>query len=128
MEEVIINYSNLSKKNRKDPEKYIKEQFTYDEALKLKKYLLKLKNLITQIEKINLPVSDTKKGYTGMKFKGGTGRYILHKEKDYKLSFKVEGIFNVDTAYESDSGDDKDTVVTLIPGELTENNEIKSED
>ena len=82
-EEAIMNYNNLSKKKKKDPEKFINEQFTNEEALILKEYLVKLKNIVTQIEEINLPISDTKRGYGGMKFQGETGIFELHKESEY---------------------------------------------
>lgn len=121
-EEAIINYANLNKKQRKGPEKYIKEQFTYEEAKTLKEYLLNAKNMITQIEEINLPVADSKKDYLGMKFKGETTRHVLYKEKNYQLPFKVVGIYNVDTAYDSNSGDETDTAITFIPEELRKDN------
>lgn len=112
-ENSIFNYHNLPQKQRENPEAFINELFTEDEALQIKEYLEKRNNVV-KIDPAELPIADIKKGHKSFEVAEGTGFYVLHRKENYPFSFKVEGFFNVNLADESLKADDRVTVISKI--------------
>ncbi len=114
-DEVIINYSKINDKARKNGENYINELFTEEEALMLKSELDLKSTAITTIEEIKLPVPDHIEPFSSLKTEKGKGFSDLSAFKSYQLPFKVRGFFNINQSFEALRGDDHPTVITKIP-------------
>lgn len=117
-EVAIINYSDLSVKNKAKAEDYIKELFTEEEAGQLKILLESMTNGITGIEEIYLPVSDNNNNYNSILTGKGVGFTELYKRKSYNLSLKVRGLFNINDGEESVIADERPTVITQLDSNL----------
>ena len=113
-EEEIENYSELSTSDRIHPENFVKERFILKEAELLKHYLARIEKIGAVIESCSLPVNATASGYRDFPPPYGIDFLILHTRKYYNLPFKVEGIFNINTADERIEGDDER--ITLVSG------------
>lgn len=107
----IQDYAQLNEKERTFPEEYLNEQFSLEEAEALKKYLDRRPAATTRIDAIELPVMANVSGCRRLAA-GSDGDFLpLHKGKQYPLSFKVAGYFNIRFAEPMISGDDRATVV-----------------
>jgi len=113
-ENVIFNYIRLNREARVAPGNYINQHFSFEEAEYLKNYLLTKEKMGTVIEPCSLPIPENMKGYRDMPPSLSHDFLILHKRKEYNLSFKVEGIFDIRTADCRIMPDDRITVVTGI--------------
>lgn len=117
-EKVITNYSGLSVTARVNPENHIKEKFTLEEAVLLKKFLVSMQMINAVIEEKLLPISKDERGYHDLPPALGTDFIALYKKQRYNLPFNVEGIFNVKMADEHIMPDEKITVISKIPDEF----------
>jgi hypothetical protein len=77
-------------------ESLIEELFTWDEARQLKDYLARHhgREGKTVIKEEPLPV-DNMMDYGGLAVGGGDDFYMLYKEPEYSLPFKVSGYYNL---------------------------------
>ena len=104
-----VNYKNLIKDykprntNSIYPESYIQELFTFDEAIVLVKFLVKVYGVKSTIYEINLPIENNRMGDCSMSVGGDSGCIQLSKEPKYNLAFKVEGFFHLQEGHESKS-------------------------
>ena len=114
-DEVIINYSKITGKSRKNGENYINELFSKEEAFMLKSELDLKSTAFTTIDEVKLPVSDHIKPFSSIKTEKGKGFSDLSEFKSYQLPFKVRGFFNINQSFEALKGDDHPTVITTIP-------------
>jgi len=114
-ETAILDYGQLSEKERAFPEEYVNEQFSREEAEALKNYLDRRPDMSTRIEEIELPVSPNASGCRRLPRGNGSDFFILHREAGYSLPFKVEGYFSVRFAELKVNGDDRATVVNKRP-------------
>jgi hypothetical protein len=75
----------------------IEELFTAAEANLLKEYLDRDHRdaATTIIEKLDLPLANNVVGIGAIVVGGGDDFYLLHREPEYSLPFKVEGYFNL---------------------------------
>lgn len=110
-ETAIQDYAQLDEKERVFPQEYLNEQFSREEAEALKKYLDRRPDTTTRIEEVEFPVSPNASGCRRLPRGDGNDFFILHKEKAYSLSFKVEGYFSVRFVELKVSGDDRTTVI-----------------
>jgi hypothetical protein len=78
-------------------EDYIDRLFTEDEASQLKQYLDREHGHegTTTITEEPLPVANNMMSVAALAVGGGDDFYMLDKEPEYSLSFKVEGYFNL---------------------------------
>jgi hypothetical protein len=88
-------------------EELIEELFTWDEASQLKDYLERHHGDEggTVIEEVALPVENCTMGYGCHAVGGGDDFYMLCKEPEYSLPFKVWGYFNLEGCTLIDNGD-----------------------
>ena len=114
-ETAILDYGQLSEKERAFPEEYVNEQFSREEAEALKNYLDRRPDMSTRIEEIELPVSPNASGCRRLPRGNGSDFFILHREAGYSLPFKVEGYFSVRFAELKVNGDDRATVANKRP-------------
>ncbi|NIM18400.1 MAG: hypothetical protein GTO45_40995 [Candidatus Aminicenantes bacterium] len=113
-EEVIVNYAKLSLSAKVNPENFIKELFTLEEAELLKRYLDSLRKFNATIEVCQLPVNEHARGYRDFPPAPGIDFFILSDKENYNLPFRVEGVFNTNMADRRVVADDRTTVVTGI--------------
>lgn len=113
--ELILNYSALSKRERKNAENYINELFSEEEAALLKSALDLKSNGLTTIEEVKLPVPDHIQPYGALASEKGKGFSDLSSHKSYEFPFKVKGFFNINEAFESIKGDEHPTEITQLP-------------
>ncbi|MCP5109119.1 MAG: zinc ribbon domain-containing protein [bacterium] len=114
-EEVITNYATLAPAARVNPENYIMERFTLDEATLLQGFLHSAQDIDAVVDEKELPVGANSKGYRALPPAPGTDFIALYKKKNYDLAFNVEGIFNVKMADERIVPDEQVTVISRIP-------------
>jgi hypothetical protein len=113
-EKAIEDYEQLPFIARVNPENYIKQSFTVEEAMLFKKYLSTAQKIRAVVEGFSLPVKGNVRGYRDTPPPPGTDFIILHKKAGYNLPFKVEGIFNLKMADEQIVGDDHS--ITIVSG------------
>jgi hypothetical protein len=88
-------------------EEFIEELFTWDEARQLKAYLDQHhgEQGDTVIKETTLPVENNMMGFLAHPVGGGDSFYILCKEPEYALPFKVWGYFDLRGCTLIDNGD-----------------------
>lgn len=79
------------------PKGYIDEKFTLIEAHALKDYLDREHGDegTTTVMKVKLPIPNDTMGNRAIPIGGSCDNYRLHREKNYSLSFKVEGFLDL---------------------------------
>jgi len=108
--DAIMDYGQLSGKDRAFPQEYLDEQFSGPEAEALKKHLDRRPEVTTRIEAVELPVMANASGCRRLPRGNGNDFIGLYREKGYALPFKVEGYFSVRFAEPRVMGDDRATV------------------
>jgi hypothetical protein len=85
----------------------IEELFTWDEARQLKDYLDRHHGGEgeTASREEPLPVGNNRMGYGALAVGGGDDFYMLYKEPEYSLPFKVSGYYNLVGCTRTDNSD-----------------------
>jgi hypothetical protein len=113
-EQAVENYTELPFASRVNPENFIKQCFTWQEAESLNQYLASTQKIKVVIVGCPLPVKAHVNGYRDKLPAPGTDYVTLYKKTSYNLSFKVEGVFNIKIANKRIIGDDHS--ITVVSG------------